>query len=255
MTDDVEGTIQELTRKLRDVLGDELVGFYLYGSKLSDDFDASASDVDLLAVLTVDLNEDRYARLAQLHEAFIRRHPEWDNRLDIVYIGRDTLASFRRGVGEFAVISPGEPFHKRTDVGDWIQSWFLVRHRNVALLGPPATTLIPAIERTEFIAAIKESLAGRAARSQAARGGALAYEVLTACRTLQTVETRSMPTKTQAAAWARERLPEWAWLIDAALVCRHSRGKVGFDDEATRSAAQQFMRDIAARVSGLEPLT
>lgn len=56
--------------------------------------------------------------------------------------------------------------------------------------------------------------------------------------------------KQEAAAWTTERMPEWAWLIDAALRSRMSRGTTGFDDEQTRTDAQRLIRLLADEITG-----
>jgi hypothetical protein len=43
-------------------------------------------------------------------------------------------------------------------------------------------------------------------------------------------------------------MPEWAWLIDAALRCRLSRGTIGFDDERSRAGVDEFIELVAARI-------
>jgi hypothetical protein len=69
------------------------------------------------------------------------------------------------------------------------------------------------------------------------------------CRAQQTVEAGTYGSKPEAAAWGRERNPEWAWLIDAALRGRLSRGTIGFDDEVTRTVAIAFIRHVADQIS------
>jgi hypothetical protein len=43
-------------------------------------------------------------------------------------------------------------------------------------------------------------------------------------------------------------MPDWAWLIDAALVCRRSRGRIGFADAASRASAEAFIRLIVDEI-------
>jgi hypothetical protein len=83
--------------------------------------------------------------------------------------------------------------------------------------------------------------------------GFLAYIVLTFCRALMTVRTNAEPSKPEGAAWTRKRMPEWAWLIDVALDCRHSGGRVGFDDAPTRAAALQFIDRVAGDILRAAP--
>lgn len=243
--------LDTLVAEIRALLGDDLIGLYLYGSLVSGGFDPEASDLDLVAVTSSEVGELDFARLERMHHDFVHRHPDWQNRLDIVYIGRATLSAFRRGDGSFAVISPGEPFHVRTDVADWLQTWYLLRETSVTLLGDDAAELVPPIARSEFVAALVRYADLMRTRSQEDSGpGALAYGVLTICRALQTVRTNTEPSKQEGAAWTRERMPEWAWLIDAALECRRSRGTIGFDDEPTRAAAQRFIGLLSDEIAG-----
>jgi aminoglycoside adenylyltransferase-like protein len=108
---------------------------------------------------------------------------------------------------------------------------------------PDPADVIPRIPWTEFVdAAARYASEIRARSHQDASPGALAYTILTICRALRTVRAQIHGSKQEAAAWTRELMPEWAWLIDCALRCRRSRGTSGFDDDGTRAAAHAFIR-------------
>lgn len=250
MTDDVAPVVDELTDAIRAALGEDLAGVYLYGSVVVGGFDSGASDIDLLVVLGRDFEEPTdVPGLDRLHRAFVTAHPDWENRLDIVYIGRETLTEFRRGVGDFAVISPGDPFHVRHDPADWLQTWFLAGQNTRVVVGPPADEILPAISRSEFDRAIVDALDTHAARAETAVGGALAYAVLTVSRTLTTISTGGLPTKAEAAVWTGALLPKWAELLDDALACRRSGGTEGFGDAVTRLEARRFIEEVRAAVA------
>ena len=239
-----------LASEIRGVLGDDLVGLYVYGSSVSGGFDAGVSDIDLVAVTSTEVEALDLAGLGRMHGAFVGRYPEWNDRLEIVYIGRATLESFRTSSGSLAVISPGEPFHVRDEhVADWLQNWYLLRATGVCLYGPGAAEIVPPITWTEFVAATVRYADEMRSRSRlGAAGGVLAYTILTLCRALNTIRTGTLGSKQEAAAWARERMPRWAPLIDAALACRLSRGTVGFDDEPSRAAAETFIAVLADEI-------
>ena len=227
------------------------MGVYLYGSYVSGGFDPGVSDVDLIAVTARQADEIDRRALGRVHDEFVRLNPEWTDRLEVVYIGRAALASFRTSVDRLAVISPGEPFHLRDDpVAEWLQNWYLIRESGITLYGPPAASLVPPITMAEFVAAAAryaDQIAGQSL--EGATPGARAYAVLTICRALRTVETGTHGSKQDGAAWARARMPEWAWLIDEALRCRLARGAVGFDDERSRAGVDEFIALVAARVA------
>jgi len=246
--------LEALTSDIREAIGGELVGLYVYGSYVSGDFDPDASDLDLVAVLSTEIGDAHVARFGSVHDDFVRRHPAWRNRLDVVYIGRAALAGFREGRGSFATISPGEPLHLRTDVVDWLQSWYLLRETSRPVVGAEASALVPPISRGEFEAALAEHGELMRARSrEETSAGALAYELLTVCRVLQTLSIGTDPSKAEAAALTRRGWPAWAPVIDAALACRHLGGRVGFDDERSRAAARQFIDIIADEIAAIAP--
>jgi Domain of unknown function (DUF4111) len=247
-------TLDSLTAAISEVLGDELVGLYLYGSAVTGGFDAGVSDLDLAAVTGPEVEALDLAGLERMHRLFEEQRPEWRNRIEVVYIGQPTLASFRTSTGSLAVVNPGEPFRVRDDRGvDWLQNWYLVRETGRPLIGPPASQVVPAVTWSEFVAATVRYADEVGKRSQAdASGGTVAYTVLTLCRALRTVRTQTAGSKQEGAAWARERFPEWAWLIDASLACRMSGGKVGLDDESSRLAAKTFIAHVVGEISGDE---
>src|SRR4051794_2700296 len=87
--------IEALTDALATALGSDLVGLYAHGSAVSGGFDPGVSDIDLVAV-TVRMAADLdLQRLDRVHGAFVAAHPDWEDRLEIVYIGVETLRAFR----------------------------------------------------------------------------------------------------------------------------------------------------------------
>jgi predicted nucleotidyltransferase len=88
-----------------------LVGLYLIGSLATDDFDAGVSDIDLIAVLTDSPSELLAQRLSRVHADLASANPEWDDRIEVIYISERGLANCRTAPTTIAVISPGEAFH------------------------------------------------------------------------------------------------------------------------------------------------
>jgi hypothetical protein len=241
--------VDDIVASLRGDLADELVGIYLYGSVVVGGFEDDVSDVDLIAVTTVDASELDVAKLGRMHDDLVRRHPDWEDRIEIVYVGAATLRSFREG-GPVAVISPGQPLHLVDGADRWLQNWYLARLTATALVGPPREVIFPRISLDDFVAAIARYVAEVKDRSlDSMRPGSRAYTVLTMCRALRTVSTRSPSSKQEGAAWTAGRHPEWDALIKEALTCRSSGGRHGFDDPQTTIDASLFVRQIADEIA------
>ena len=245
---------QELASGLQSALGPDLVAAYLQGSAVAGGFVPGTSDIDLLVVVERDLDEVTAAALRTFHGSVVQRHAEWENRLELVYVGRGTLSDFRAG-GLLGVISPGEPFHVRRGVELWIGNFYLVRETGVTVFGPPPADTIPPVSWAEFLTEIRryaDEVRSRDLRN--ATPGDRAYCVLTMCRALATVRDDRTYAKEEGAALVRSWMPEWAWLIDEASSCRLARGHAGFADERAIEAAVTFVALVGDAISEIARL-
>ena len=224
------------------VLGAQVIGFYVFGSLVSGGFDSSTSDVDTVVVLRQDLTSTQLEGLSALHANLVRDDPTWADRVEVVYLSVDALANFRIGVHPAARISPGELFHA-IDVDDrWLIDWYQLREGSVTLSGPPPTTIVPPILKSEWIDAVKHHMLEWPAPSADLGHGSLAYAVLSACRALRTCETGDHVSKPEAARWAAERMPEHGDLIRKTLAWRTQTN--GGRDPFALHETKRFLADV-----------
>ena len=241
--------ITSLVHALVTALADDLVGLYAYGSAVSGGFDPGVSDLDLVAVTARDAADLDLRALDRVHRAFIADHPDWEARLEVIYIGEATLRDFRASRADLAVISPGEPFHLTGPASDWLQNWYLVRETGLTIAGRAATDVFPEIGVDEYLSTVAAYAGWLAARDlEALSPVALAYTVLSLCRALRTVRTRRPCSKKEGATWVARHHPHWAPLIETVSACRLSRGAQGLRDPATRAASADLARALAAEV-------
>jgi len=217
----VSAVLDQLITGLRSILREDLVGVYLYGSLITGDFLPSVSDIDLVVVLKEALNQARFEELHQLHQEVTGRRPEWDDRLELAYIAQSALRTFRSQSSIIGIISPGEPFHLVSAGDDWLISWYPLRENGVALFGPPVQSLVEPIAVEDYLRAVHEHITSyRALVAETSDRQFLSYIVLTVARGLYTLH-HGMPTsKIKAAAWARQRNPQWSDLLEIALALR-----------------------------------
>ena len=119
---------QVLTRLIggqRAVLGESLVGVYLFGSAAIGSFEPGSSDIDTVVLLREDLAAPRLAALDILHTQIIRETPEWTDRIEAVYLSTRALETSLWGPAPAARISPGEDFHAIEVDPRWILDWSL----------------------------------------------------------------------------------------------------------------------------------
>ncbi|MDQ6711950.1 MAG: DUF4111 domain-containing protein [Candidatus Dormibacteraeota bacterium] len=231
--------------------GPALIGLYIYGSLATGDFDERVSDIDLLAVLSREVSRDLAARLERMHLGLAEENPAWRDRIEVVYVSAAGLAHFRAASPRCAVISPGEPFHVISAGMEWILTWYPARTNGVALMGPPATEIVPDISFAEYADAVRNHM--RRFRRRIADDttpGSQAYAVLTMCRGLYTCVHGEQVSKLRATAWAQKELPQWAGLIREAVTWReHQWEAPQADGTATVPRVRRFIEQIAERVA------
>lgn len=248
---DINGLLGVLLDETRQILGDRLVGLYLYGSLVTGDFDRGSSDIDLLAVTSSDIDRQEFARLDRMHQGVINRYQEWENRFEMAYLSATALQTYRWRAGNIAIISPGEPFHVKEAGKDWLLNWYVVREQGIALFGPAPKTIIEPITRDEFIQTVKSQV--REWREWVEHGRTRpwqAYAILTICRALYAVSNGEQASKKQAALWAAQALPEWSSLINSALAWRTAWRDQDVDHEATFPETLRFVHFVIDQITG-----
>jgi predicted nucleotidyltransferase len=248
---EIEALLDRLTDEIRQSSNDSLVGLFVYGSLVTGDFDKGRSDIDLLAVVDSDIEDETFDRLDRMHTRIVEDNPAWEDRIEVAYVPAPALWSFRTRTAQIAVLSPGEPFHFKAAGRDYLLNWYTVREVGTTLYGPPPDTLIPEISRSEFVEVAREHAEWWKEQVYEMRTpGAQSYAVLTMCRALYTHTHRRQASKKQAALWARTYLPQWAPLIQQSLDWLSEDHDEETDDEAGLQETVRFVHDVAGRITG-----
>lgn len=229
-------------------LGPDLVGAYLYGSAVSGGFDPALSDLDIVVVTERSVDVIGFDVFAGIIDRLAAREPDWANRLDVVFVGRETLRTFRHGGGPFAETSHELPLRLIPRAEDWLETWFLARDADRPVVGPPAASVFPPIGIDEFLQVLVDDVERYAAAIRDDwSDGKVAYRVLTLCRLLRSLESRAVCSKQDGAEWAAARYPQWAPLIRAAWDVRAGGGQRSFTP-AERAAMPGLLADLAKEI-------
>lgn len=237
-----------LVERIKDALGENLVGVYLYGSLVGGDFDIEISDIDLLAAVKSDVDEVEFTRLEEMHRQFALEYRAWDDRIEVQYLSLEGLRTFKTARSPMANISPGEPFHMIEVGEEWLMNWYFVKERGVVLYGPDPKGIIEPVSKEEFVDSIVKRMGewrewiGQTRDSRPYQS----YVILTACRALYLYRNAEQVSKKRAAMWAEKELPEWAWLIEYAMRWRAEARYMGaVDHEETYLLAERFVGFVA----------
>jgi hypothetical protein len=202
-------------------------GIYLYGSIPLGGFDVHSSDIDVIALTHQDLKEDDLAALEALHGR-LGQHHGLGKRLDVMYLPLRDLGKRNSQVEPYPYTAEGE-FHRSGHFDLNGVAWWLVKHNGWALLGPEPRDLQLTTSWTDVLADMDynlntywtrqyQALLLRKDQDTRVDDYAVLFAVSTLCRILSTIEDRTIPTKPQALAEWRDRLPErFHRVLDEAL--------------------------------------
>lgn len=227
---------------IHEAFGERLLGIYAYGSAVIGDFDPGISDLDFTAVLSADAEDEDLDRLEVFHNQIVNQLPEWRDRIEVQYISRDALQTFRERRNRMINISPGEPIHVIDTGIEWLANWYFVVDHGLVLYGLPTSQAFPAISGDEFVSFARDHARDWLARLDALDGSqAQSYAILTNCRALYTHRTGQQVSKRVAANWVATGFPEWADAIDDARMWRR---QPQFSSASTAHRARTIVQDI-----------
>jgi hypothetical protein len=159
----VDDYLAELTRRLREVLGDELVAVYTAGSYAMGAYEHGRSDLDVTVVVAGGLSEAVKQRLVEAlrHEAL----PCPAIGLELVVYPHATVERPTAAPGFELNLNTGARIDFRADFapGDIEDFWFaidrsIVREHGRALHGPPTQELFAPIPREALAPQLNESI-------------------------------------------------------------------------------------------------
>lgn len=226
---DVNEILNLLYSDVKEILGDQLVGMYLFGSLANGDFD-NASDIDVLFVIERRVSEPEFSALKEMHARINKLDSPWAIQLEVSYIPRDALFRHDPNNKTHPHMDRGnnEVLHWMAHESDWIIQRYILRERGVHILGPDLQTLVDPVsvdERRRAVAEVLPLWVNRILEDPSVinKRGYQSYCVLSLCRMLYTLKTGDIISKRVAAQWAKENLAShWRPLIERAWIGRQS---------------------------------
>jgi hypothetical protein len=251
---DIGVLLDDILSRLREILGERLVGLYVYGSLVAGDFDYAISDIDMLAATESVIDEKEFAALETMHDELVKDNPQWESRIEIQYASLDYLKTFKTKKAVIANISPGEPLHFIEAGSDWLLNWYFVRAGGVTLFGAPPDAIIAPISKQEFIDDVRQQAIERGRNVEGAKHSRpyQAYLIMTVCRALYAFENGEQVSKRRASEWVKWKFPRYSALIENAFVWREQHRDKNINHEATFPEAREFILFIVGRIKESE---
>ncbi len=246
---DVNETLDVLLYNVKEILKDQFVGMYLYGSLSSGDFNPETSDIDFLVVTKDFLLERTIKELENMHKQTWATSLKRAGELEGSYIPKSLIRRHDPNGLPCPTVNEGKFFVDQRG-SDWIIQRHVVREFGVIVEGPDPKTLIDFVSPGDIRNAVKGILhewwfpmLNDASWLRNNENGYRAFAVISMCRVLHALETGAIVSKPQAIQWARTKLDErQKQLIDKAALAGHR------DYEITLSETLDFIRFIHEQV-------
>lgn len=207
--------------RIKDILGDNFIGFYLQGSFAVGDFDEH-SDVDFIVVIEDDLSANQLDRLQVMHDQVYQLDSEWAKHLEGSYFPREVLRKLsKRGI-EIWYLDHGARSLVRSDHCNTLLVRWILREKGVVLTGPEPKTLLKPISTDLLRGEIYETITtwGEQILQDPSAYNNHFYQsfiLLSYCRMLNDLVNGYPGSKREGADWAKKVLdPAWSDLIDRA---------------------------------------
>lgn len=222
---EVAALFDDLTAHFRRLLGEELVGIYLFGSLTQGSFDAARSDIDVMVVTRDHIDKGRSDLVRKWLEGMAAANL-WTTRLQMMIIGRADILTMNARACHYQF----GKFSRGGSDGNPIP-WINILESGITLYGPPASEFVPEITPKILHATLvrelgylREELTEKPNSEWRDRPKYRAYAILTVCRILYTNCKGKIVSKPLAAIWALRTLPsEWQTLINTAVA--HDAGQ------------------------------
>ncbi|CAA9280259.1 MAG: hypothetical protein AVDCRST_MAG26-3323 [uncultured Chloroflexia bacterium] len=223
---EVNVLVHKLLSDVQDILGDQFVAMYLYGSLATGDFDPRRSDVDFVVVTGDELGDDLVARLQAMHARIAAGDSPWANELEGSYLPRHAMRRFEPANAHYPMIDRGGGLRVQQHHSDSVIRLHILYERGVVVAGPSPRTLIDPVPADELQHAVLDLIYAWWAPmlDDPARLHSRDYQdyaVLTMCRVLYTLQHGVIVSKPFAARWAQATLDaRWFPIVEHALAGR-----------------------------------
>ena len=207
---DLDELLAELLGHWRTIFGENLVGAYIQGSFALGGGDRQ-SDCDWIVATRGSLTEPQIDQLRKLHDEIPTRDRHWCHDIEGSYAPVDELASVHYLGRQWLFNDHGHRTLQWDDHCNRALTRWILREHGITLAGPEPRTFMPAVpadllrcEAAASMSTLLDDLATWVDIDTLALGQR--YAVVTACRSLYTLETAEVASKQGALEWALRTL-------------------------------------------------
>lgn len=246
--DQIVNYLDDVTQRVRNGLGNDLLGLYAYGSAAYEDLVEGQSDVDVLGI-TARTIPDATCELLAREIA----HPELfcpASGLEFILVEQECASTIPDDPPFGLAVTTGKNWGTEVEYkgvySELPLDLEICKRSGVSLYGPPPDSLIGEVSNDRLITILRDIIKWHKDHLFDPFHDPWGhYAVLNACRARRFAADGVLCSKTEGANWLLEREPSQQIVIEA-LDIRHDRNK----EKLGRDAIEQFLSETEAIMTG-----
>jgi len=243
----VSTLLSVLCDEVKAILKEKFLALYVFGSFGMGDFREHSSDIDFLVLVASPLSRAEEKQLQAMHNKL--RLTKFGDRLEGEYVTVTALHS--KGVDGAVARCEGGVLTLKVPSQVSAENILDIKQNAIVLYGSHPKNFLPNVSSQSVEEVMRDYLRDNIdelKRSQPKNLNKLSSAVLNTCRTLYTLKTGRITSKSDGAIWALKVLsPEWKLLIRRSLAVR--QGKIRKNDATFIAAALPRFLTYALRFS------
>ncbi len=230
----IKNVVNDVSDKIEKMLGDNIVGIYLFGSLVLGDFNENFSDIDLMIVLKKGINKDEFERIKDLQKYISEKYSRFGtDGIEMIFVSTETIKNYLVKETFLTAVAPGNPLETVVCKPEFLIYFYIVKNYGKTILGTPKEEVFPIISETDFVNMSNKVATENIPYWKEACKKTLHeqfYSVITLCRALYIKENKTYPSKLEAKNWTKNKYPNFKDIIEYAW---NQRGKWKETDEPT----------------------
>lgn len=221
---EVNDTLEELTKKYVDNFGQKLIAVYLAISVSFEKFDPESSDIDIMVVLQDQLSIEEFEMMQKWHSSPEPNQPLWVERMQCSYVPLDNILHDVFTPREPRIhLDNGEIYSEEVFRSEWLINQYLLYKYSITLFGQDFKTLlsepidISYVQKACIQLLVDDWYPKTKDLNYLQQSHHQSYAVLTMCRILYIIILGEASSKKDAISWAKKEFgSQWNYLIQIA---------------------------------------
>ena len=148
----IKNIVNDVSDKIEKLLGDNIVGIYLFGSLVLGDFDENFSDIDLMIVLKRDINKDEFEKIKNLQKYISEKYSRFGtDGIEMIFVSTETIKNYLVKETFLTAVAPGNPLETVVCKPEFLIYFYIVKNYGKTILGIPKEEVFPIISETDFV--------------------------------------------------------------------------------------------------------